>query len=102
MAQLGNRLLLGLKLLGLSGTVRADSVLTGRRDSLHISGVPRVLWCGDSSQMGFTAMLEGSGGKAGAEKCRERCGVGFERPRGQNKAERQEGFSEKRGFDLKS
>lgn len=47
-------------------------------------------------------MLEGSGRKAGIEKCSEGlCGVSFERPRGQNKAERQEGLSEKRGFDLK-
>lgn len=30
------------------------------------------------------------------------CGVSFERPRGRNKAERQEGLSEKRGFDLRS
>jgi hypothetical protein len=29
------------------------------------------------------------------------CGVSFERPRGQNKAERQKGLSEKRGFNLK-
>lgn len=73
-----------------AGSTADSSALTGRRDGLHISGVPRVLWVGDSSQWGLQQCWRDPEGKLGQRGgVRGVCGVGFEGPRGRSKAERQ-------------